>query len=146
MEQRPELARLPDPLGYVLPLVVNLASRPLPAFDIYIGRTFAGRTDIGFGNPLRLRHEGEAPRAELLVAYWAWLNGSDARARAVRRRVRAGELAGQVLGCWCAGKGLCHGYVLAGLANGDPQIVKNWIAQLALALRPGPPPGPPGEG
>jgi hypothetical protein len=128
---RPDLADLPDELDLVLPFVVNLAARPLPAFDVYIGRDFAGHRDIGFGNPVRLVQEGRAQRARVLVEYWAWLNGPSSKAIEVRRRVRSGEINGRVLGCWCAGKGLCHGYVLAGLANGKPTVVKRWVLDLA---------------
>ena len=90
----------------------------MPAFDVYIGRHFAGRA-AGFGNPLRLLRSGtpnaaehyaralgwpqrseDTPlvRAEMLVAYWAWLNGPSTAANAMRRRVHAGELTGAVLG------------------------------------------------
>ena len=128
-----EIAEPPHELTDVGPLVVNLAHRPVPHFDIYIGRNFAGYRDQGFGNPLRLRQESPLARAELLVAYWGWLNGDETKARSVRRRVRAGELRGQVLGCWCAGKGLCHGHVLAGLAAGRVEAVRSWISALGQA-------------
>ena len=121
---------IPDELAEVVPLVVNLARQPVPRFDVYIGRDFRGYRDQGFGNPLKLRKEGRLARAELLVAYWGWLNCDVPKARSVRRRIRAGELTGKVLGCWCASKGLCHGHVLAGLALGRIEEVRSWMASL----------------
>ena len=121
---------VPEELDEIVSFVVNLALRPTPAFDIYIGRDFRGYRDQGFGNPLHLRRETPLARAEVLVTYWGWLNCDVPKARSVRRRIRAGELTGKVLGCWCAGKGLCHGHVLAGLAANRVEIVRSWVADL----------------
>jgi hypothetical protein len=121
----------PEELSGVVPLVVNLNDRPVPAFDVYIGRDFRGYADQGFGNPLHLKKESLLARAEILVAYWGWLNCDVPKAASVRRRVRSGELGGKVLGCWCAGKGLCHGHVLAGLALGRVEAVRLWVADLS---------------
>lgn len=111
-------------------LVVNLAKRPVPDFDIYIGRDFAGRQDVGFGNPIKLRADSPGQRVKVLVSYWGWLNGPSKQATDVRKRIRAGELTGKTLACWCAGKGLCHGHILAGLANGFVEETKGWIEAL----------------
>jgi hypothetical protein len=111
-------------------MVVNLGTVPVPHFDLYIGRDFRGYRDQGFGNPLRLRKDRPLERAALLVAYWDWLNGTSPRACAVRRRARAGELTGKVLGCWCAGKGICHGHLLAGVAAGQIEAVRRWVSAL----------------
>ena len=127
---------LPAGLAFTAGLVVNLAHRPVPEFDIYIGRTFAGRVDEGFGNPLRLRDDTPAGRARLIADYWAWLNGPSVRARRVRGRIRAGELTGRVLGCWCAGRGFCHGHILAALAAGAVEQARAWAAELDIATRP----------
>jgi hypothetical protein len=117
--------------------VVNLGVRPVPEYDVYIGRTFAGRTGESWGNPVKLGEESPEGRARVIVNYWKWLNGPSGAACSVRSRIRTGELDGKVLACWCAGKGLCHGFVLAGLADGLVDEVKGWVSDLQSALGEG---------
>lgn len=97
---------------------------------VYVGRTFAGRVGDGWGNPVSLEQDTDSARARVLVSYFTWLQSNDARARKIRARIRAGELDGAVLSCWCAPK-LCHGMILAGLAAGLVPETKAWVAQLA---------------
>ncbi len=74
------------------------------AYDVYVGRPSA------FGNPFVIGRDGT--RATVIEKYRAWLLAQPALVERVRR-----ELAGKVLGCWCAPLP-CHGDVLADLANG----------------------------
>jgi hypothetical protein len=70
--------------------------------------------------------EFKVPYDEVLSHYEAWLLGQPELVARARR-----ELRGKVLGCWCrpaagfGGRLLCHGQILAGLANGiDPHSVE----------------------
>ncbi|HEY0450241.1 DUF4326 domain-containing protein [Actinophytocola sp.] len=76
----------------------------------YVGR--AGRRHAwpasDFGNPF-VGLRGNRP--EMVRRYREWLPGREA----LMRRLRAGELAGRALGCWCAPEG-CHADVLAELS------------------------------
>lgn len=72
-------------------------------FDVYIGRPSK------WGNPFAMKSEQD--RAGVIEKYTAYLD----------RKIEAGELdptelAGKVLGCWCAPRP-CHGDVLARYAN-----------------------------
>lgn len=112
-------------------LVVNVARGE--ECDVYIGRTFAGRRDQGWGNPIRAGH-GDAARRRAVVGFFHWLQGPSAQARSLRARIRAGELTDRRLGCWCASdpwwETPCHGHVLAALANRQVPALKAWIAAL----------------
>ncbi len=74
------------------------------AYDVYVGRPSP------FGNPFVIGRDGT--RATVIGQYRAWLLAQPALVDRVRR-----ELAGKVLGCWCAPLP-CHGDVLADVANG----------------------------
>lgn len=107
---------------------VNVArQRTAPGDIIYVGRTFGGWVDIGFGNPFPISSDTVRGRAEVLVTYTRWLDSDNERARAVRGGLSA--LAGNRLGCWCWPK-LCHAQVLAGYANGYGTITRHWVAEL----------------
>jgi len=93
------------------PLVVHCKRQK---FDVYIGRPSP------WGNPFTFKSgtlaQSVVPVGEVLARYQEWLLGQpDLVARARR------ELAGKVLGCWCAPK-RCHGDILAAVANGQPLI------------------------
>lgn len=81
-------------------LVVHCKRDP---YDVYIGRPSK------WGNPFPL--EAEDDREECLASYRLWLLNQPDLLAALP------ELRGKVLGCWCAPR-LCHGQVLAELANG----------------------------
>jgi hypothetical protein len=72
--------------------------------------TFIGRP-TKWGNPFKIGEHGD--RAEVIARYRAWLlhPDQDELRNAARR-----ELAGKVLGCFCAPLA-CHGDVLAEIAN-----------------------------
>ena len=80
-------------------------------YDVYIGRPGP------WGNPFTWKAgtlaEFVVPEAQVLPRYKAWvLSQPDLIARIKR------ELAGKVLGCWCAPRP-CHGDILAAIANGE---------------------------
>jgi hypothetical protein len=93
----------------------------------YVGRTFAGRIDGGWGNPFRARRDGTH---EAIVEHHRWLTGPATAAVALRRRLAAGELTAVHLSCWCHPQP-CHAWTLCGLANGAGDDVATWIAALA---------------
>lgn len=72
-------------------------------FDVYIGRPGP------WGNPFVIGRDGT--RTDVVAKYQAWLEARPALMERARR-----ELAGRVLGCWCAPLA-CHGDVLARIAN-----------------------------
>jgi len=72
------------------------------AYDVYVGRPSP------FGNPFVIGRDGD--RAAVVARYRAWLLAQPALVERVRR-----DLAGKVLGCWCAPLP-CHGDVLADIA------------------------------
>lgn len=73
-------------------------------YDVYVGRPSP------FGNPFVIGRDGD--RAAVIGKYRVWLLAQPALVERVRR-----ELAGKVLGCWCAPLP-CHGDVLADIAAG----------------------------
>jgi Domain of unknown function (DUF4326) len=75
------------------------------AYDVYVGRPSP------FGNPFVIGRDGD--RAAVVARYRAWLLAQPALVERVRR-----DLAGKVLGCWCAPLP-CHGDVLADIAAGE---------------------------
>ncbi len=78
----------------------------------YVGHAGARHAwpESDFANPfVRLR---DVDRDEMVARYREWLAG---RAGLVSR-LRAGELTGRALGCWCA-PAACHADVLAGEAR-----------------------------
>lgn len=85
-------------------------------FDVYIGRPSK------WGNPFTFKQETIAefvvPKDEVLPRYAAWLKQQTELMEALY------ELKGKTLGCWCKpakgfqGKVLCHGQILAALADG----------------------------
>lgn len=94
------------------PRVVNV--RHHVPYDVYIGR---GRCPRGgasgpWGNPFPV----DSSRRASMLRYLDWLR-DDEKGQFVAELARV-ELAGKVLGCWCA-PALCHGEVLARLADGE---------------------------
>jgi hypothetical protein len=96
--------------------VVHRASAPTGA--VYIGR------GSPWGNPYHIGKDGT--REEVIAKYQQWVNRRDA---VWREKVRA-ALRGRVLACYCAGKDqmltaeypdpfICHGQILAGIADGE---------------------------
>lgn len=81
-------------------LVVHCKRDP---YDIYIGRPSK------WGNPFVIGKDGDRSRVVLLYA--GWIATQPDLLSSVH------ELRGKVLGCWCA-PSLCHGEILAALANG----------------------------
>jgi len=79
-------------------------------YDVYVGRPSK------WGNSFVIGKDGT--REEVIVKYEVWLKEQPELLKALP------ELKGKVLGCWCRpdggfrGRVLCHGQILAGLANG----------------------------
>lgn len=74
------------------------------AYDVYIGRPGP------WGNPFSIGKDGT--RDEVVDKYAMWLLEQPELVAKAKK-----ELKGKVLGCWCAPK-LCHGDILAEIANG----------------------------
>lgn len=93
-------------------------------YDVYIGRggTHPGDQGSKWGNPFTFKEGTLAkfvvPKDEVLPRYEAWLKEQPELMAALP------ELKGKTLGCWCKpikgfnGKVLCHGQILAALAEG----------------------------
>jgi len=73
-------------------------------YDVYIGRPSK------WGNPFIVGRDGT--REQVIARYEQWLGEQPHLLAALH------ELTGKVLGCWCTPR-LCHGDVLARLANQD---------------------------
>lgn len=73
------------------------------AYDVYIGRP------TEWGNPFRAWRESD--RETVVAQYREWIKTQP------HLMARIPELRGKRLGCYCAPK-LCHGHVLAELADG----------------------------
>jgi hypothetical protein len=94
------------------PRVVNVMARGA-TWDVYIGRGRCPRTGARgpWGNPFKVAEHGD----DAMTLFLDFL----AERRLLVAKARR-ELAGKVLGCWCAGRlPVCHGDVLARLADGD---------------------------
>lgn len=76
---------------------------------VYIGRTFAGWQDQGWGNPIRL--SPQISREDAIQLYRVWL---ELHPEVIERAVQ--ELKGKTLVCWCAPEA-CHGDVLLEIAS-----------------------------
>lgn len=95
--------------------VVNLRRDP---YDVYIGRGRGGK----WGNPFSFKPDSLAkfivPKEEVLVKYAEWIKQQPELLASLH------ELRGKSLGCFCRpikgfqGKVLCHGQILAALADG----------------------------
>lgn len=94
---------------------------------VYVGRSFAGRVGVGFGNPVPL--QPGAARRSTLVKYFEWVQGPSREARYLRTRIRAGELTGRPLSCWCH-PSACHAWLLCGWANSAAADVEVWVERL----------------
>ncbi|GAA1623713.1 hypothetical protein GCM10009733_020440 [Nonomuraea maheshkhaliensis] len=92
-------------------LVVHCKRNP---YDIYIGRPSK------WGNPFVLGRDGT--RKQVIASYERWLVAQPQLIAALP------ELAGKVLGCWCAPH-LCHGDVLARMANQNSPFEDNLQAE-----------------
>lgn len=91
--------------------VVNLYDRA--PFDVFVGRPSK------WGNPFMLQ---SAMRREAAVkAYARWILEQPDLLPLVES-----ELKGKVLGCYCAPL-LCHGMVLARLADHGPDALERWL-------------------
>lgn len=91
-------------------MVVHWRRQP---FDVYIGRPSK------WGNPFSIG-EKHGSRLEVIQKYEDWIFGRivlSGRTPPTIEAIRE-ELAGKVLGCWCAPLP-CHGDVLSGIANAD---------------------------
>jgi len=111
----------PAELAFATALVANVA-RKTP-YDVYIGRSFAGRHDSGWGNPHAMRANSLKARIEAVCAYWPTIE---------RRRDGLPDLAGNILGCWCSPR-LCHGHLLAAAASpGTYEQAHAWMQSLAM--------------
>lgn len=100
-----------DPVTFRSPLIDTYSSRVVNVarrepHDVYIGRAGRGRTNSGWGNPVKVRSNSLKARLEAVVGFWDHLIGNTGLQQ------RLVELDGRTLGCWCAPK-LCHGHVLA---------------------------------
>jgi hypothetical protein len=106
-------------------LVVHCKRDP---FDVYIGRTSGGLGE--WGNPFTWKPGTKAQflvtKDECLPRYEDWVRSQPD----LIDRIKA-QLAGKRLGCWCRpargfrGRLLCHGQILAGIANGlEPRLVE----------------------
>lgn len=88
-------------------LVVHRSKKP---YDVYIGRPSK------WGNPFS-HEEGTMAkfkvetRAEAIKRYEEWVRSQPEMMVMIKR-----ELKSKVLGCWCSPR-LCHGHVLAWIAN-----------------------------
>ena len=98
--------------------VVNVRSGE--PYDVYTGRQNP-RYRLGrskWANPFKIGPDGS--REEVMAKYRAWIQEQPELLAALP------ELAGKRLACWCRppegfnGRVLCHGQILAGLANGVP--------------------------
>lgn len=93
--------------------VVHVREQP---FDVYIGRATAEFVASIWANQHHIGKDGS--REEVVHAYYLDLQ------RNPTLLARLPELKGKVLGCWCKTKKspdtLCHGDVLAALADGLP--------------------------
>ena len=104
------------------------------AFDVYIGR---GRSPTSgrpgsWGNPWTVKDHGRRGCMESFLAMVEECVASPGWLERTRR-----ELGGQRLGCWCAPE-LCHGDILARLANGMPwPAVRSWALDRLAALESG---------
>lgn len=96
--------------------VVHVKEAP---FDVYIGRQMGGGIEGSiWGNPFKVGPDGTLE--EVVTKYHAHVE----RNPELMAQVRA--LRGKTLGCWCKSKDnphkLCHGDVLAALADGRPWV------------------------
>lgn len=98
------------------------------AFDVHVGRPSL------FGNPFILGRHGDRPT--VVARYRRWLltgEAGDCREATEQRRrailAALPSLRGKTLGCWCAPK-LCHGDVLAELANQEEGGMREIIGEL----------------
>lgn len=99
---------IPDSVAYARSWVANVARKQ--PHEQYIGRTTRGFTGSVWGNPHHLVGNSTRTRLLAVAAYATDVLG---------RLDEIGTLTGLRLGCWCAPK-LCHGHVLAALANDRP--------------------------
>lgn len=99
------------------PRVVNVRHRGA-RWDVYVGRGRCPRTGEGgaWGNPFSVEEHGRSGPGNALLRYVDRLGQIQAETPDLFTEYRA--LAGKILGCWCA-PGMCHGEVLARLADGE---------------------------
>lgn len=95
--------------------VVHVSRSP---YDVYIGRAMPrrGLKASRWANPFRIGPDGT--RDEVIDKYAEWLDAQPELLACLP------ELAGKVLGCWCAPE-RCHGDVLIDLANAVLQTEEN---------------------
>ena len=114
---------IPNCFNGVLPLVVNVAKRT--PYDTYIGRNSRGHTDLGWGNPCKMRSNSLKARIEAVTCFWELFQSDPVM------QSRLNEVVGSTLGCWCAPL-LCHGHVLAIAAQygSDCEGLREWMVGL----------------
>jgi len=88
----------------------HLVVHKIKPYDVYIGRPSK------WGNPFSHKEGTLAEfkvesRKEAVEKYDEWVRGQPEKIKSIKI-----ELKGKVLGCWCSPK-LCHGHVLAWIAN-----------------------------
>lgn len=121
------------------PRVVNVRARAA-RWDVYVGRGRCPRAghEGSWGNPFSVAAHG-------LDAMRLYLDHLAKRSSLYHEAIRE-QLAGKVLGCWCAPR-LCHGDVLARLADGEPlEAIRADVLAKVEALRAPAGPGPLFEG
>src|SRR5690606_23433425 len=98
--------------------VVHVNEAP---YDVYRGRANNNLPESPWHNPFRIGDDG--PRENGVEAYHDYLVNKPSLLQSIR------SLQGKTLGCWCKSRKdpdtLCHGDVLAALAEGKP-----WTAPL----------------
>ncbi len=96
--------------------VVNI--RDGVPYDVYVGRSpeILKGPDAVWGNPFKIGIDGDRIEVIMKFGYWI-LEKPDLIARAQT------ELCGKILGCFCLPQ-LCHGTILAILANDGPEALK----------------------
>ncbi len=88
--------------------VINIKAKPIPAYDLYIGRAnkWLNLPGSKWANPFPMKKESE--RAEVIAKYEEYIRRTPSLLAALP------ELRGQVLACYCAPR-RCHGDVLVKL-------------------------------
>lgn len=82
-------------------------------FDVYIGRTFGGYEDQGFGNPFPFG----GSRTRSIAMFKSYFYDRVKNDPAFKQRVE--ELRGKTLGCWCKPLS-CHGDVIVEYLENNP--------------------------
>ena len=109
-------------------LVVHCKRQP---YDVYVGRRSRGAPkgdSCEWGNPFPMKNSSDAERRRVVNCYRNWFTSQPELVAKAQR-----ELKGKVLACWCSPK-LCHGHVLAEIANSTGEVVVGEAATSAPSL------------